>query len=490
MDGTPLIVHGEGLFAGKYHILREIGHGGMGVVYLADHVEMGRPCALKMLRSSGADAPDAIARFHREARNASRISHPNVVSVYDFGRTDDGSTYLAMEFVEGRSLDTVLREEGPFTPRRAARIVWQIADGLTVAHDLDIIHRDLKPANIMLTRYRAQEDFVKVVDFGVAKVVGATAPTSKVTSTGLRIGTPAYMSPEQRIDGEVDSRSDTYSLALIAIEMLSGAVPSFPLGMAGGGQATLDSLADSGHWPDAITNVFRRALATNPAERQETSTQFATELVEAVIAWEVPTPGVREPWDERLARPLPIQPARRRGALFTVTVFVGVVTVGLLVLSKTFRTASDAGRGNSVVVADSSQKGRTDGVSSAQSNQDVGTGASSDTTGGGTRSARQEPGNVARSRPDPDSVALLRELVSIDNPDTAAARRAVDLGVRLLARALGDSARVEVWYSVAEARIVLDDIPAACRALREAADLSSRSGFMARSIQILHRSRC
>src|SRR5882672_2675329 len=169
VGGTANLV--GSVIAGNYHIQKKLGEGGMGAVYLGEHVKMGRKSAIKVMTQSMANDPDAIARFNREATNASRINHPNVCAIYDFGETQDGLIYLAMEFIEGGSLTSVI-EQGAVSPARAATIIEQAGDALSAAHDLGIVHRDLKPDNIMITKGRSGEDVVKVVDFGIAKAMG------------------------------------------------------------------------------------------------------------------------------------------------------------------------------------------------------------------------------------------------------------------------------------------------------------------------------
>ncbi|MBI4502725.1 MAG: serine/threonine protein kinase, partial [Gemmatimonadetes bacterium] len=203
-----------GIIGGNYHIEKKLGEGGMGAVYLGQHVKMGRKSAIKVMTQSMAHDADAIARFNREATNAARINHPNVCAIYDFGETTDGLIYLAMEFIEGGSLTSIIEEEGALAPQRAARILEQTGNALQAAHDLGIVHRDLKPDNIMITRGRDGSDVVKVVDFGIAKAMSGEEG-QKVTKTGLVVGTPEYMSPEQLSGDKLDGRSDIYSLALV-----------------------------------------------------------------------------------------------------------------------------------------------------------------------------------------------------------------------------------------------------------------------------------
>ena len=205
---------------GKYHILRKLGEGGMGTVYLAEHVKMGRKSALKVMNPGMNTDPDAIARFNREASNASLLSHPNICGIYDFGETSDGVIYLAMEFIEGSSLTSLIEKAGALPAPRVASIIHQTGDALQVAHDAGIVHRDLKPDNIMVARNRDGSDLVKVVDFGIAKASSSDA--QKVTKTGLVVGTPEYMSPEQLAGDKLDGRSDFYSLALVAFNCLTG----------------------------------------------------------------------------------------------------------------------------------------------------------------------------------------------------------------------------------------------------------------------------
>jgi serine/threonine-protein kinase len=164
-DGSALRSSQQGELVGsviaeRYHIVKKLGEGGMGAVYLGEHVKMGRKSAIKVMSSAMAHDPEAIARFNREASNASRINHPNVCAIYDFGETPDGLIFLAMEFIEGGSLGDVLEREGSLPLQRAADILAQTADALQAAHDLGIVHRDLKPDNIMLTRGRAGGDMV------------------------------------------------------------------------------------------------------------------------------------------------------------------------------------------------------------------------------------------------------------------------------------------------------------------------------------------
>jgi serine/threonine-protein kinase len=277
------------IIADRYHVLRKLGEGGMGTVYLAEHVKMGRKSAVKVMNPGMVHDADAISRFNREAANASKISHPNVAAVYDFGETSEGLIYLAMEFVEGPPLTKVIEELGALPPLRAADIARQTADALAVAHDMGIVHRDLKPDNIMLAKNRDGSDCVKVVDFGIAKVANNEA--QKVTRTGLVVGTPEYMSPEQLAGDKLDGRSDIYSLALVAFATMTGKLP-FP------GETVQESMiarltdepkrlvemkADV-NWPASVQSVMDRALQRDAELRYSSASEFGRDLYAAVAA--------------------------------------------------------------------------------------------------------------------------------------------------------------------------------------------------------------
>jgi len=271
--------------ADRYHVLKKLGEGGMGQVYLAEHVKMGRRSAIKVMNPSMVHDPDAVARFNREASNASRITHPNVCAIYDFGETPDGLIYLAMEFIEGEPLTDLLEREGALPVPRAAAIFLQTAEALRAAHDLGIVHRDLKPDNIMLSGRKGGGDTVKVVDFGIAKAVGGDEAGQKVTKTGLVVGTPEFMSPEQLSGDTLDGRSDLYSLALVFYRMLSGKLPFEATTV----QETMikrltdepTTLADARpdlSFPAGLQPVLDTALARTPMERYQTVAKFAADV--------------------------------------------------------------------------------------------------------------------------------------------------------------------------------------------------------------------
>jgi eukaryotic-like serine/threonine-protein kinase len=212
----------------RFRIVSLIARGGMGKVYRAEQSPLGRVCALKVLNPnySGEHDPEFHKRFFLEASIASKLTHPNTVTIFDYGRTDDDIYFMAMEYLEGVTLHRAIREAGSFAEDRAAHIGRQICRALREAHSHGVIHRDLKPANIFLTVHGDEADFVKVLDFGLVKnITGETKPEDQLTQTGLFMGSPKYMAPEQIRGEHVDARTDVYSLGIILYEMLAGKVP-------------------------------------------------------------------------------------------------------------------------------------------------------------------------------------------------------------------------------------------------------------------------
>jgi serine/threonine-protein kinase len=271
------------VLADRYRVLRSIGEGGMGRVYLAEHVKMGRKSAVKVMSPALAPTPEAISRFNREAANASQIHQPNVAAIYDFGETADGTLYLAMEYVEGETLTALVRREGALQPRRAAELTGQIADGLHAAHHLGIVHRDLKPDNILVTRQPDGREWVKIVDFGIAKTTKDLG--QNVTSIGVSIGTPDYMSPEQLAGEALDARTDVYSLGLVLFNMLTGSLPHPAMTSK---QSLVERLTAKPRplaevrpnvvWSPRLQKALDRALAPEAQDRFPTVNDLAREV--------------------------------------------------------------------------------------------------------------------------------------------------------------------------------------------------------------------
>ena len=270
--------------AGKYRIDARLNEGGMGTVYRGCHVLMDKTVAIKVLRPTLAADDKIVARFSREARAASRISHPNAISVTDFGEDERGHVFLVMEFLSGKTLKHVLRDEGPLSLARVVDITRQIGDALNAAHEQGVVHRDLKSDNIMLVDTMAG-DHAKVLDFGIAKINEPDGVVdTNLTAPNLVIGTPQYMSPEQcSQDSEIDARSDIYSLGVILFEMLVGHVPfsgdSPTIVMMKHLQEPVPSiLEERNDVPASVARVVARAMAKVRDNRYQTVAELVEDL--------------------------------------------------------------------------------------------------------------------------------------------------------------------------------------------------------------------
>ncbi|TNE84747.1 MAG: serine/threonine protein kinase [Deltaproteobacteria bacterium] len=211
-------------FAGRFEVEAFLEEGGMGRVYRARQVGMDRAVALKVLLPDLAADDELVARFHREMRATTAIEHPNTVRVYDYGSAEDGQLFLALEFLEGRTLDEIIADEAPVSPARAAHIARGIARALAAAHHHAIVHRDLKPENVMLVDRYGRSDFVKVLDFGLARLTEGSEDEA-LTATGIRVGSPMYMSPEYVQEFTVTPQSDLYALGVLLYQLVTGRTP-------------------------------------------------------------------------------------------------------------------------------------------------------------------------------------------------------------------------------------------------------------------------
>ena len=269
---------------GRYRVIELIGEGGMGKVYLAEHVEIGKRVALKVLHPSYSRMPDLVERFRREARAASKIGHPNIVDVTDSGTTADGSVYFVMEYLEGVELGSVIEREGALDVARGLKIAGQICRALSAAHREGIIHRDLKPENIFLITRDGTADVVKVLDFGIAKTTEAEAARERrLTSPGMAMGTPEYMSPEQAAGRPADARCDVYALGAIMYEMVTG-IPPYS------GDNFMEILTKKatqdpppphlvrGELASQVSELVMAAMARNPIDRPQTMEALEYEL--------------------------------------------------------------------------------------------------------------------------------------------------------------------------------------------------------------------
>jgi serine/threonine protein kinase len=299
MVNTPVPLDGDGhellglVIDGRYRLDATLGRGGMGLVYRAAHIGLRRQVAVKILHPSLAASPEVRNRFEREALAVGKIDHPNCVSVYDVGRLPGGALYLAMELLEGRPLADVLEQEGQIAPGRALHVLAGILRGLSHIHAAKLIHRDIKPENIFLIRHGQDEDFAKILDFGIAKPMEASDLNDgvKLTQAGMAFGTPIYMAPEQALGNPMDGRADLYAAAVMGYEMLCGQppfysddklevmsmhtarpVPPMRQRMVRGGRPV----------PSSIERLVVRGLTKKPSDRYATADDFLAEVERAL----------------------------------------------------------------------------------------------------------------------------------------------------------------------------------------------------------------
>lgn len=287
-SGDPLV---GTTVAGRYKVIKLLGEGGMGQVYLAEHSAIEKRIALKVLRAEYAHKGEIVTRFQQEAISASRIKHPNVLDVFDFGQLENGCFYLAMEYLEGNDLADELQRSRVLTAPRALPIAMQICRALSAAHAKGVVHRDMKPENVFLQRTADGEEIVKIVDFGIAQLkpsneeAAAASTHRRLTRTGMIFGTPEYMAPEQASGKHADLRCDVYAVGIILFELFTGAVPFTGDTFLGVLTKHLNEVAPTMRavYPDVqvspeLEAVVERALAKDPAHRYQNMNELAAAL--------------------------------------------------------------------------------------------------------------------------------------------------------------------------------------------------------------------
>ena len=313
---------------GRYEVVDRVGAGGMGVVYKARQLGMDRFVAIKVLARDLVRDEHVVRRFKTEALAVSRLTHPNTIRVFDFGRTSDGIFFLAMEFLEGRSLADAIAKDGPLSARRTLHILRQVADSLSEAHQKGIIHRDLKPDNIFLTRVGDDHDFVKVLDFGVAKLKEGDPRRATMTQAGAIFGTPCYMAPEQCRSAPVDHRADLYALGVVAYEMLVGRPPfvadnplTVLIKQVQEEPPPFEAVRPDVEVPPEVAAIVRRCLEKAPDARFKDAVELAHEVqrAESLLAGKYARVVFVEPRavstraDERQETPTRITEAPKKG---------------------------------------------------------------------------------------------------------------------------------------------------------------------------------
>jgi len=270
--------------ADRYVVDDVLGEGGMGKVYLAHHKIIGKKVAVKILHNDLARDKEAVGRFVREARAASQIGNPHIVDISDFGEHPDGSTFFVMEYLEGQTLGDVLEERRSIEPKLIYKIALQLCDGLAAAHAQEIVHRDLKPENVTLVTQGAEENFCKILDFGIAKVSTGISKT-KLTMAGAVFGTPHYMSPEQAAGAPVDHRTDIYSLGVMLYEMVSGEMPFNADNFMGiltqhmyRAPVPIRALLSAPHCPPGLEATILKCLSKKPDARYQSMSELAADI--------------------------------------------------------------------------------------------------------------------------------------------------------------------------------------------------------------------
>jgi serine/threonine-protein kinase len=271
---------------GNYVLTAKLGEGGMGVVYLAEHPVIGRKVAMKAIHPELSRNPEVVSRFMTEAKAVNQIGNEHIVDIHDFGTTADGEFYFFMEFLQGEALSDILKRSAPLDTSRALAIAAQVADALGASHQHGIVHRDLKPENIFLITKGRVPDFVKVLDFGLAKLTQGEEKASYKTRTGSVMGTPYYMAPEQ-CEGKatIDHRADIYSLGVILFEMVTGMIP---FGGEGYGEIIVKHItaqvpsprAINPLLPQSVEAIILRALTKRREDRFQTMEEFGTALLD------------------------------------------------------------------------------------------------------------------------------------------------------------------------------------------------------------------
>ncbi len=348
---------GEVIPGTRYRALEKLGEGGMGAVYAAEHVDIEKKVALKLLHGELVANPVVFRQFRQEARAASRIGNPYICDVTDWGEVSDGRVFFVMEFLDGPPVAKVLRQKRRLPPGRTLPILRQVAKALGAAHQKGIVHLDVKPDNVMLLDRHGRNDTVKVVDFGVAGLIGQGAGANKI------MGTPEYMAPERVLGRGYDHRSDIYSLGAMAYEMLVGEVPFQGAGavetMALQATELPDAIRERSTTPvhPAIEAVVMRMLAKDPADRPQTMTEVEALLCEAQIdsrlftPWDdLPLPAIDPERAERIARRLSIASRRSRMWLSTSLMVAGAAVVVALFFAFRSPSTSDGPRTAAPVV--------------------------------------------------------------------------------------------------------------------------------------------
>jgi len=354
------------ILGGRYRVIKSIGEGGMGIVYEGVHEVIEKKVAIKVLRDDFSKRPEVVERFRQEAKSASRIGHEHIVDISDFGETPTGQSYFVMEYLEGDDLANILAREGTLAPGRAVHILLQCCKALGAAHTKGIVHRDMKPENIFLTSREDQPDFVKIVDFGIAKMSDIEtdgAPGRKLTKTGMIFGTPEYMSPEQAAGKPLDHRVDVYALGVILFEMLTGRVPFVGDTFMGiltqhmfEEIPTLRAINPNVQCSEELEMVIFKALTKDPEERFADMPALARSIanamdlsgafsVDTMVGWGEPLKMKSGVSVVETAQTIEVDTGSRKGTVFAIAGVLALLIAGGIGGYLAFRPQTTAANG-------------------------------------------------------------------------------------------------------------------------------------------------
>jgi serine/threonine protein kinase len=307
------------IFDGRYRVEALIGQGGMAVVYRAIQLSRRTDVALKIISNADVTDERLVARFNQEVMATSRLRHPHTVDVVDYGQSQDGHLFLVMELLRGRTLAEAIRREAPFDPARACRVIRQICGSLAEAHGSGIVHRDLKPDNVFLTDGYEEPDYVKVLDFGIAKFIASGASNETLTKTGFICGTPLYLSPEQGLDQTVDHRTDLYSLGVMLFELMVGTPPfraDSPIGVVmrhiHDAAPDVRSMPGCRGIPAPVAELVASLLEKSPGDRPSSAAEVAERIDAAGVLRGDPLPRIETEAPIDVLTPIGEEPDRTR----------------------------------------------------------------------------------------------------------------------------------------------------------------------------------
>lgn len=340
----------------RYRIVRKLGEGGMGAVYRGEAIKIGRAVAIKVLHPEFARNPQVVARFHQEAKAATAVGNPHIIEVLDLGELPDGSTYMVLELLQGTDWADDLEKSGPQPLGRVARILSQVCDALESAHAKGIVHRDLKPENIFLISRHGRDDYVKVLDFGISKMLPEPGQDKALTGTNMMLGTAYYMSPEQaKAAKHVDHRSDLYTLGVIFFQALTGyhpfdddALPLLIIKICTEAPPKLSEYRDD--LPPQAQDIFRKLMEKEPAQRYQSAAEVKNALApfmdhaDVSLLADAPDPKTRPASSVELPSAAEARPTQRPTLLIVASLVVGLGVAGAI--ASQFIGTGDEGDGN------------------------------------------------------------------------------------------------------------------------------------------------